>query len=65
MNAKLKIFIIGFIIIVVAYFLIRKRQMVETFKSKTRSGKECIPWKSAVQYMNYGDSESVKILKKM
>ena len=43
MNAKLKIFIIGFIIIVVAYFLIRKRQMVETFKSKTRSGKECIP----------------------
>ena len=62
MNANLKIFVTGFIIIVVAYFLIvkRNRRTLETFKTKTMSGKECIPWKNAVQYMNYGDSRKCK-----
>lgn len=64
MNANLKIFITGFIIIVVAYFLIKNKnkegKIVEQFKTKTLSGKECIPWKNAVQYINYGDSKSCK-----
>ena len=47
MNACFKIFLSGLIIIVVAYFLIRRRKILEGFATKTASGKECIPWKNA------------------
>ena len=65
MNANLKIFITGFIIIVVAYFLIVKNRtnrgkILEQFKTKTLTGKECIPWKNAVQYRDYGESKTCK-----
>ena len=60
MNANFKIFLSGLIIIVVAYFLIRRRKILEGFSTKTASGKECIPWKDAVQFREYGNSRNCK-----
>ena len=66
MNANLKIFVTGFIIIVVAYFLIvkRKRRTSKTFKTKTMSEKNVFLEECRPVYVIMGILEVVKIRKR-
>ena len=72
MNTNLKIFL-GFLVIIVSiYFLLNKKKrnpyrnldenhkLMEPFLSKTVSGRECIPWKNAVNYTEYGNSRECR-----
>ena len=72
MNTNLKIFL-GFLVIIVSiYFLLNKKKrnpyrnldqnhkLMETFLNKTASGRECIPWKNAVNYTEYGNSRECR-----
>ena len=72
MNTNTKIFL-GFLVIIVSiYFLLHKKKknpyrnldenhkLLENFESKTASGRECLPWKDAVNFTEYGDSRECK-----
>lgn len=64
MNIKFKIFLLG-LIIIVTFFLIRKHSLIlENFYTEsltpTNTGLQCIKWKDAVQFREYGDSNKCK-----
>ena len=71
MNTNIKILLGFLVIIVLIYYLSKKRQnpyrnidnnqlLLENFATKTASGQECIAWENAVQFREYGNSKTCR-----